>query len=75
MPKVKMLQGFTGAIDGHYNPRAGAILEVSVPAAFDLVANGYAEPVAEKKRARKKETASKGPAEAAMRPQAEPRDG
>jgi hypothetical protein len=81
MPKIKMLQSFTGAIDGHYNPRAGDVIEVSFPAALDLVTNGYAAKVepkkktAQKKQTRKVEAATAAPPESAMRAKAQPRDG
>ena len=77
MAKVKMLQGFSGAVDGNYNPRAGDVIEVSDGCAFDLVRRGRAEPVRKKQAAKKTtaEAASIQSPEAAMRPNAEPRDG
>ena len=83
MPKVKMLQGFSGAVDGNYNPRAGDVIVVSAGTAADLVRRGRAEKVDGRKKAAKKEsstveapeTASKEAPEAAMKPKAKPRDG
>lgn len=86
MAKVKMLQGFSGAVDGNYNPRVGDVIEVSGATALDLVRRGRAEKVAPKRAAKKtaaKKTASTGPPEAAsktapeaaMKPKAQPRDG
>ena len=77
MPKIKLLQGFSGAVDGNYDPKAGDVIEVSAPTADDLVKRGRAEKVAAKKAAKKAatESASTSAPEAAMKPKAEPRDG
>ena len=83
MAKVKMLQGFSGAVDGNHNPRAGDIIDVSAGTALDLVRRGRAEKVDGRKKATKKESAtieapeaaSELPPEAAMKPKAKPRDG
>ena len=85
MAKVKMLQGFSGAVDGNYNPRVGDVIDVSGATALDLVRRGRAVKVAEKRTAKKaaKKTATSGPPEAAstsapeaaMKPKAQPRDG
>lgn len=83
MPKVKMLQGFAGSVDGNYNPKAGDVIEVSDGCAFDLVRRERAVPVRAKKVAKKAtkktaaaappETASVSVPEAAMQAKAEPR--
>ena len=83
MAKVKMLQGFSGAVDGNYNPRAGDIIDVSAGTALDLVRRGRAKKVDGRKKNTKKESAtveapeaaSKPAPEAAMKSKAKPRDG
>lgn len=78
MPKVKMLQGFSGAVDGNFNPRAGDVIDVSDGCAADLIKRGRAVKVDGRKKAAKRsapETASKRAPEAAMKPKAKPRDG
>jgi topoisomerase IA-like protein len=88
VPKVKLLQGFVGSVDGNYNPKAGDVIEVSSGCAADLVRRERAVPVrtpakkAAKKAAKKTTAAASAPEaasqkapEAAMRPKAEPRDG
>jgi len=81
MPKIRLLQSFSGAVDGNHNKKAGDVIDVSDGCANDLVRRGRAEHVAAKKAAKKavkkatEAAASSGAPEAAMRPEAEPRDG
>jgi hypothetical protein len=65
MPKVKirLLQGYSGSLDGHYETRAGDVIEVEEGTAKDLCerADGQhrAEYVREPKKQSRKRTSQK----------------